>query len=101
MAAKQKRNAVTHRTPAQAKAHDRGYKSSPVEKAKRARRDKIRAKLQKSGRVTAGKRQSIDHKTPMSKGGSDSPSNLRITTISKNSAHGLSPGGHGKKKAKR
>lgn len=38
----------------------------------------------KSGKVTTGDGKDLDHKVPLSKGGSNKPSNLRVSTPSKN-----------------
>ena len=47
-----------------------------------AQRKRARRAMEKAGRVKKG--QDVDHKKPISKGGSNAPSNLRATTPSKN-----------------
>lgn len=49
-----------------------------------AKRLKIRRQLIKEGRVRRGDGKDIDHKVPLSKGGSNSKSNVRVTTPSAN-----------------
>jgi len=82
-----------HRTPAQVKAHIKGYQSTPKEKAKRAKRMKARRLMEKEGKVSKGDGKEVNHKKMLSKGGSNARSNLQVTSAKKNRAHGTSPGG--------
>ena len=88
-----KRSPTMHRTPAQVKAHIRGYQATPAERKKRAKRNAARAQLEKEGKVTKGDGKEVNHKTMLSKGGSNARSNLQVTAAKKNRAHGTSPGG--------
>jgi len=63
------------------------YKSQHAsEKAKkhRAARNKARREMEKQGRVHKGDGRDVDHKRPLSKGGSNSKSNLRVVSKEKN-----------------
>lgn len=54
------------------------YHSSPEQIAKRAARNKARRAMEKAGRVSKGDGNDVDHKTPLAKGGSNNPNNLRV-----------------------
>lgn len=54
------------------------------ERPKTAERNKARRALQKEGLVKPFDGKDLDHKTPLSKGGSNARSNLRIVDASKN-----------------
>ena len=54
------------------------YQGTPDQVAKRAKRNAARAKLAKAGRVHKGDGQDVDHAKPLSKGGSNDSSNLRV-----------------------
>lgn len=58
--------------------------ASPSQIANRAKRNKARADAVKAGRVKKGDGKVVDHKTPLRKGGSNKPSNTRVTTRKKN-----------------
>jgi len=55
---------------------------------KRARRDAV-----KDGRVSTGDGKDLDHKRPLSKGGSNSKSNTRVRSASSNRSEGGRMGG--------
>lgn len=88
----EKRSPTMHRTPSQIKRHVRGYQATRKEKKKRAARNKARAMMKRAGRVKKGDGKDVGHKKPLSKGGSNSRSNLRVESRSKNRGHGMSPG---------
>lgn len=69
------------RTPKE-KAYDRWYDSRPINKKKRAARNKARRMLEREGKVSPG--QDVDHIKPLSKGGTSDRSNLRVVSRSKN-----------------
>jgi hypothetical protein len=50
----------------------------------RAERNAARAQLMKEGKVKKGDGKDVDHKRPLSKGGSNSRSNLRVRSASAN-----------------
>lgn len=49
-----------------------------------AKRKRLRRALEKDGKVRKGDGKDVDHKTPLSKGGSNSKSNARVTSVSAN-----------------
>lgn len=51
---------------------------SPKRKKDRAARNRARYKLMKEGKVKKGDGKVVDHKKPLSKGGSNDRSNLRV-----------------------
>jgi len=60
------------------------YDGTPAVKKKRAARNKARRMLEREGVVKKGDGKDVDHKTPLSKGGSTDRSNLRALPASKN-----------------
>jgi 5-methylcytosine-specific restriction endonuclease McrA len=60
------------------------YTSRPSVIKKRDLQNKARNQLAKEGLVHKGDGKDVDHKTPLSKGGSTSRSNLRVVPASKN-----------------
>lgn len=60
------------------------YTSRPEVVKKRTEQNKARATLMKEGKVHKGDGKDVDHKTPLSKGGSNSRSNLRAVSASTN-----------------
>lgn len=63
------------------------YHAKPEQKKNRAKRNAARAKLMKEGRVRKGDGKDVDHKVPLSKGGSAAASNLRVKSVSANRAY--------------
>lgn len=80
----QKRSKTAHRTPGQITRHGRTYQARPEQKKNRAKRNAARAKLKKTGAVRKGDGKDVDHKRPLSKGGSNARSNLRVQSKSRN-----------------
>jgi hypothetical protein len=60
------------------------YQGKPEQIRKRSMRNKARRKLMKEGRVRKGDGKDVDHKQPISLGGGNNPSNLRIQTDNAN-----------------
>ena len=60
------------------------YTSKPEVIKKRVEQNKARRMMEKAGKVRKGDGKDVDHKTPLSKGGKTSPSNLRVVTRSTN-----------------
>ena len=58
--------------------------SKPQRVKQRAQRNAARAMLMDEGKVSKGDGKDVDHKTPLSKGGSGARSNLRALPASKN-----------------
>jgi hypothetical protein len=63
------------------------YQGKPEQIKKRASRNAARAVMEKEGRVHKGDGKDVDHKQPLSKGGSTSRSNLRVKTASANRSY--------------
>lgn len=60
------------------------YQKTKKQKQNRAMRNAARNALKKKGIVKKGDGKDVDHKVPLCKGGSNNPSNLRVTSASKN-----------------
>ena len=60
------------------------YDSKPDQKKKRAKRNAARRMMEKEGKVRKGDGKDVAHKKPLSKGGSNKRSNLKVTSKSKN-----------------
>ena len=63
------------------------YQGTEEQKKNRAKRNAARNKLEKSGSVNKGDGKDVDHKTPLSKGGKTTKSNLRVKTASDNRSY--------------
>lgn len=60
------------------------YQGKPEQKKKRAIRNNARRRLEAEGRVHKGDGKDVDHKKPLSKGGSNQSNNLRVRSKSAN-----------------
>lgn len=60
------------------------YHASPEAKKQRAMRNAARAEFEKKGVVKKGDGKDIDHKKPLSRGGSNDDANLRVQSRAKN-----------------
>lgn len=60
------------------------YHSRPEQKTNRAERNTARRQAETAGTVRKGDGKDVDHKTPLSKGGSNSKSNRRVVSASAN-----------------
>lgn len=60
------------------KAYYERYHASPEAKKDRAMRNAARAEFEKKGLVRKGDKKDIDHKKPLSRGGTNDDSNLRV-----------------------
>lgn len=66
----------------------RDYHGKPEQIKKRDMRNKARRMMEKEGRVRKGDGKEVDHKVPLSKGGSNSRRNLRIVSRTTNRRKG-------------
>jgi hypothetical protein len=87
-----KRSPTAHRTPEQIKEHGRTYQASDAQKKNRAMRNAARRDAMEDGRAKKGDGKDIDHKKPISKGGGNAASNLRVVDAGKNRGHGMTRG---------
>ena len=62
------------------------YKSKPDQIKKRVLRNKARRQAIKEGKVKVGDGTSVEHKKPLSKGGTNSNGNLKIVSFADNSS---------------
>ena len=60
------------------------YDGKPSVVKDRAKRNKARREMVAAGRATKGDGKDVDHKKPLSKGGSTAKSNLRVVSKVKN-----------------
>ena len=60
------------------------YDGTEAVKKKRAERNQARRIMEKAGAVHKGDGKDVDHKTPLSKGGSTARGNLRVRSASEN-----------------
>lgn len=93
----ERRDASMHRTPTQVR-REIAKQQTPKEVAKRVKRNQARAKMVKAGVVSKGDGKEVDHKVPLRSGGSNSRSNLAVSTPAKNRAHGSPAGGKATKR---
>jgi hypothetical protein len=60
------------------------YHAKPKQRKRRSKRNQARRKMEKAGKVSKGDGKEVDHRTPISKGGSNHASNLQVMSRSKN-----------------
>lgn len=63
------------------------YQGTPLQKRRRAKRNAARAMMEKEGHVRKGDGKDVDHKHALSKGGSNSRSNLCAISQSSNRSY--------------
>ena len=66
------------------KKENEKYNSKPSERKKRSERSVARVRANREGLTSKGDGKDLDHKKPLSKGGSSSKSNLRVVSASSN-----------------
>lgn len=66
------------------KRENEKYNSRPEQKKRRAARNTARRQAAKAGLVSKGDGKDVDHKRPLSKGGSNAKSNRRVVSRSTN-----------------
>lgn len=65
-------------------SYDKKYEASKKQISNRSKRNAARAEMEKTHGKAALKGKDVDHKKPLKSGGSNSKSNLRISTKKKN-----------------
>lgn len=65
-------------------SQQRVYNASPEATAKRVKNNQARAAAIKAGKASVGDGKDVDHKKPLSKGGTNAASNLRVVSQSEN-----------------
>lgn len=91
----EKRSPTSHRTPSQIRRHAKTYGSRPDQRKNRVKRVQARRQLEKEGKVKKNDGKDVAHKKPLSKGGTNSRSNLTVQSRKKNRGHGMSRGRKG------
>ena len=86
------RSKTAHRTPGQIKRHGRTYQATASQKKKRAKRNAARASAKKTRGAAAVKGKDVAHKKPLSRGGTNKASNLRVQSKKTNRGHGMTRG---------
>ena len=69
------------------------YASRPEQIKARAERNTARAEMVKAGKASKGDGKDVDHKKPLSKGGTNSMTNLRTVTQKQNRSFSRTPNG--------
>lgn len=62
----------------------KNYQGTPEQKKNRAKRNAARRQMERELGKEALKGKDVDHKKPLSKGGSNARSNLQVTSVSHN-----------------
>lgn len=65
-------------------SQQRQYNASPEATAKRVANNQARREAIRTGKAKVGDGTNVDHKVPLSKGGTNAKSNLRVVSESKN-----------------
>lgn len=74
-------------TREQSKEYYERYHGTPKAKKQRAARNKARREAEKDGSVHKGDGKEVDHKVPLSKGGSNDKSNRRVVSRKTNRSY--------------
>lgn len=69
------------------------YTSRPEVVKKRVEQNKARRMMEKAGKVRKGDGKDVDHRTPLSKGGSNTAGNLRVVSAHSNRSFSRNPNG--------
>ena len=69
------------------------YQGKPEQIKNRAKRNKARAEMERAGKVSKGDGKDVDHKVPLSKGGTTSKNNLSVKPKSSNRSFARKPDG--------
>ncbi len=81
-----------NRTPAQLKKHYAEYQGTPEQIKRRSERNKARREMEKKLGKAAIAGKDIDHIRPIVRGGTNSPSNLRVQSAHTNRGWERKPG---------
>lgn len=65
----------------------KSYHAAPAQKKNRATRNTARRQAEASGQVHKGDGKDVDHKVPLSKGGSNTKANRRVVKASTNRSY--------------
>lgn len=79
---------MPRKEPRDYQAENRQYHGKPAVKERRAMRNNVRREALREGRVHKGDGMVIDHIKPLTKGGSNAKSNLRVITAKSNGSKG-------------
>ena len=75
------------KAPRNYKQEYENYDGTEVIKKRRAIRNAARAKMMKAGKVHKGDGKDVDHAKALSKGGANTPGNLRVKSASANRSY--------------
>ena len=87
---------MPRKEPRNYKQEYKEYHGMDTQKKNRAARNTARSTMAKAGKVSKGDGKEVDHKKPLSKGGSTSKSNLRVVAKAVNRKKGNRTGGTNK-----
>ena len=79
---------MPRKEPRNYKEEYKEYHGTSTQKKNRAARNTARSTMAKEGRVSKGDGKEVDHKKPLSKGGSTGKSNLRVVSKATNRKKG-------------
>jgi len=87
---------MPRKEPRNYKQEYKDYHGTGTQKKNRAARNGARATMAAAGKVSKGDGKEVDHKKPLSKGGSTSKGNLRVVSKAVNRKKGNRTGGTNK-----
>ena len=87
---------MPRKEPRNYKQEYKDYHGTSTQKKNRAARNTARSTMAAAGKVSKGDGKEVDHKKPLSKGGSTSKSNLRVVAKAVNRKKGNRTGGTNK-----
>lgn len=67
------------------------YHDTEEQKKNRAKRNNARRRMEREGKVSKGDGKDVDHREPLSKGGGNGKSNLRVVDANKNRSFSRNP----------
>lgn len=87
---------MPRKEPRNYKQEYKDYHGTETQKKNRAARNGARSEMAKAGKVSKGDGKEVDHKKPLSKGGSNGKSNLRVVSKAVNRKKGNKSSGANK-----